>query len=174
MMGIKDAINAHKPALTDDQMKRSLQNYQAQRIAELKVAANKVASANLAAANRFMAENAKKAGVKTIAPGLQYKVLIAGHGPKPKITDSVKVDYEGRRAVNDKVFDSSYRLGKPVTFKLNQVIKGWSKALTQMPQGSTWMIYIGPKLAYGTLGTVGTIGPNEALIFKVHLIKVEK
>lgn len=171
--GIKAGLDGSNPALTEAQMKQVLQNYQRQMLAKMKSAAGKVASANLAAAQRFMAANAKKPGVKTIEPGLQYKVLTMGNGPKPAMTDSVKVDYEGS-LINGKVFDSSYKRGQPVTFKLNQVIKGWGKALTQMPQGSTWTLYIAPNLAYGAQGAMGAIGPNEALIFKVHLIKVMK
>jgi len=171
LMGIQDAFKGKKPQLTPAQMKQALQSYQKQMITILRSAAAKVAAKNLAASNAFFAANAKISGVKTIEPGLQYKVLTAGSGPQPKMTDSVKVDYEGK-LLNGRVFDSSYKRGKAITFKLNQVIPGWSKALSQMPQGATWMIYIAPKLAYGAQGAMGAIGPNEALIFKVHLIKV--
>jgi FKBP-type peptidyl-prolyl cis-trans isomerase FklB len=172
LSGVHDGLKGSTPKLTPAQMQSTLQSYQKQMIAKLRGAAAKVASKNLAAANAFLASNAKKPGVKTIEPGLQYKVLTSGTGPKPTMTDSVKVDYEGK-LINGKVFDSSYKRGKPITFKLNQVIPGWGKALTQMPQGSTWMIYISPKLAYGPQGAMGAIGPNEALIFKVHLISVK-
>ena len=173
IMGIKDGIDGNKPALTAAQMKQVLQNYQQKMLSKIKAAAGKAAATNLAAANKFMAANAKKAGVKTIEPGRQYKVITMGTGPKPAMTDSVKVDYEGS-LINGKVFDSSYKRGQPVSFKLNQVIKGWGRALTQMPEGSIWMLYIAPKLAYGARGAMGAIGPNEALIFKVHLIKIQK
>lgn len=171
LAGIQDALHNKQPQLSQAQMQQAIQNYQKQMIAKVRNAAAKVAATNLAAANKFLAANAKKPGIKTIEPGLQYKVLSMGNGPKPTMSDTVKVDYEGK-LINGQVFDSSYKRGKPVSFKLNQVIPGWGKALTQMPQGSTWMIYIAPKLAYGAQGAMGAIGPNEALIFKVHLIKV--
>lgn len=172
LSGIKDALQGARPSLTQTQMQHSLQNYQKQMIAKLRQAAGKAAAQNLSAAKRFLAANAKKPGVKTIEPGLQYKVLTKGNGPKPTPNSTVKVDYEGR-LINGRIFDSSYKRGQPISFKLNQVIPGWGKALTQMPQGSTWMIYIAPNLAYGPQGAMGAIGPNEALIFKVHLIKVQ-
>lgn len=173
IMGIKAGLNGTAPALSNKEMQQVLQDYQQQMMTKLKAAQGKLAAQNLAASNKFMAANAKNPGVKTIEPGLQYKVLTQGNGPTPSMTDSVKVDYEGK-LINGRVFDSSYKRGQPVTFKLNQVIKGWGKALSQMPQGSTWVLYIAPQLAYGPQGAMGAIGPNQALIFKVHLIKVMK
>lgn len=173
LSGVKAGLSGAKPALTEAQMQQTLKNYQMKMIAKMKAAAGKVAAKNLAASNAFLAANAKKPGVKTIEPGLQYKVIKMGNGPTPTANSSVVVNYEGK-LMNGKVFDSSYKRGKPVTFKLNQVIPGWGKALLHMPQGSTWMLYIAPKLAYGASGAMGAIGPNEALIFKVNLIKVKK
>ncbi len=173
VQGIKDGLDNAQPALTPVQMQEVLQSYQKEMMSKIKAATEKVGAKNLAEANAFLAANAKKPGVKTIEPGLQYSVLVAGNGPKPAATDTVKVDYEGT-LLNGQVFDSSYKRGQPISFKLNQVIPGWTKALTQMPEGSTWMIYIAPNLAYGPQGAMGAIGPNQALIFKVHLIKVVK
>jgi FKBP-type peptidyl-prolyl cis-trans isomerase FklB len=119
----------------------------------------------------FMEKNKKEAGVVTLPSGLQYKILEEGKGKKPSKNDSVTVDYEGT-LVNDKVFDSSYKRGQPATFPVSGVIAGWQEALQLMPVGSTWRLYIPANLAYGEAGAGGLIGPNEALIFKVHLISI--
>lgn len=117
----------------------------------------------------FLTENAKKEGVVTLPSGLQYKVLVAGNGPKPTANQTVKVNYEGT-LIDGTVFDSSYRRGEPIEFGVTQVIPGWVEGLQLMPVGSTWMLYIPSNLAYGEYGAGGAIGPNETLIFKVELI----
>ena len=84
----------------------------------------------------------------------------------PQKTDKVKVRYEGR-LIDGTVFDSSSRHGDaPVSFRANQVIKGWTEALTMMPVGSKWTIYIPQELAYGEKEQ-GQIKPFSALIFDV-------
>lgn len=118
----------------------------------------------------FLAENAKKDSVKTLPSGVQYKILKEGNGPKPTETSTVKVHYEGR-TIDGVVFDSSYKRNKPATFRVNQVIKGWTEALTQMPVGSTWMIYIPQELGYGAR-EAGNIKPFSTLIFKVELLEI--
>ena len=131
-----------------------------------------LAAQNLRAGQAFLSTNKNMPGVVTTADGLEYKVLQAGHGPKPTKNDVVTVDYEGRH-LNGQVFDSSYQRGQPATFPLSMVIPGWTQALTMMNTGATWEIYIPAKLAYGKKGAQGAIGPNEALIFKVHLISIK-
>ena len=121
---------------------------------------------------QFLEQNKAKKGIVTLPSGLQYEVLSAGSGKKPGKTDVVTVDYEGR-LVNGQVFDSSYKRGQPATFPVNGVIEGWQEALQLMPIGSTWMLYIPAALAYGEAGAGDVIGPNETLIFKVHLIGVK-
>ena len=119
----------------------------------------------------FLAKNKQEKGVVTLDSGLQYKIIQEGTGPKPTLTDTVTVDYEGTLQ-NGKVFDSSYKRGQPATFPVAGVIAGWTQALQLMPVGSTWMLYIPASLAYGKQGAPGAIGPNEMLIFKVHLISI--
>lgn len=123
---------------------------------------------------KFLAENAKKEGVKTL-PGstVQYKVLKEGTGEKPKETSKVKVNYEGK-LIDGTVFDSSYKRNKPATFECNRVIQGWTQALTNMPVGSTWEIYIPQELGYGAQETGGKIPPYSTLIFKVELLSIEE
>jgi FKBP-type peptidyl-prolyl cis-trans isomerase FklB len=120
----------------------------------------------------FLIANKSKPGVVTLSDGLQYKVLIPGNGAKPTANDTVTVDYAGR-LVNGTEFDSSYKRGQPTSFPVNAVIPGWVEALQLMPVGSTWELYIPASLAYGDQGAPPSIGPNETLIFKVHLISIK-
>lgn len=120
----------------------------------------------------FLKENAKKDSVKTTESGLQYKVLVAGTGEMPKSTDKVKVNYEGR-LINGTVFDSSYKRNQPATFACNQVIKGWTEALTMMPIGSKWEVYVPQELGYGER-EAGKIPPFSTLIFTVELLEIVK
>ena len=118
----------------------------------------------------WMAANAKKAGVKTLPSGVQYKVIKEGSGAMPKDTSTVKVNYEGR-LIDGTVFDSSYKRGEAVTLRANQVIKGWTEALVHMPAGSVWEVYIPQELAYGDREQ-GQIKPYSPLVFKIELISV--
>jgi FKBP-type peptidyl-prolyl cis-trans isomerase FklB len=121
----------------------------------------------------FLTENVKKSGVKMLPSGLQYKVLKEGDGSKPKVTDKVTVNYTGK-LINGKVFDSSMNKENPASFKLNQVIKGWTEGLQKMKVGSKYELYVPPHLGYGKKGTGGMIGPNETLTFQVELLGIEK
>mgnify|MGYP002523098295 FL=1 len=125
---------------------------------------------NKAAGEKFLAENAKKEGVKVLPSGVQYKVLKEGTGAIPADTSLVKVNYEGR-LINDSIFDSSYQRGEPTTFRANQVIKGWTEALCHMPAGSVWEVYIPQDLAYGEREQ-NIIKPFSALVFKIELLEV--
>ena len=118
---------------------------------------------------KFLAENAKKEGVKTLPSGVQYKVLTEGKGAIPADTSFVKVHYEGR-TIDGKVFDSSYERGEPITQRCSSFIKGWIDAMTNMPEGSVWEVYIPQELAYGERET-RDIKPFSMLIFKVELIE---
>lgn len=132
----------------------------------------KLYGANRSAGKAFLAENAKKEGVKTTASGLQYKVITEGTGKIPAKTDKVQVNYEGK-LIDGTVFDSSAKHGdKPATFRPDQVIKGWTEALTMMPVGSKWELYIPQELAYGKRD-MGQIKPYSTLIFTVELVGIE-
>ncbi len=121
---------------------------------------------------KWLAENGKKAGVKTLPSGVQYKPIKEGTGPMPKDTSMVEVHYTGY-LTDGTEFDSSYKRGeKPVEMRLNQVIKGWTEALTHMPVGSEWMIYVPASLGYGENGA-GQIKPFSTLIFKIKLISIK-
>ena len=127
---------------------------------------------NKAAGEKFLAENKAKEGVKTTESGLQYKVITEGKGEIPVDTCKVKVNYKGT-LIDGTEFDSSYKRNEPATFRANQVIKGWTEALTMMPVGSKWELYIPQELAYGSRES-GQIKPFSTLIFEVELVGIEK
>ena len=127
---------------------------------------------NKAAGVKFLEENKGKEGVVTTPSGLQYKVLTKGTGAIPADTSKVKVHYRGT-LIDGTEFDSSYKRNEPTTFAANQVIKGWTEALTMMPVGSKWMVYVPENLAYGARNS-GTIKPYSTLIFEVELLDIEK
>jgi FKBP-type peptidyl-prolyl cis-trans isomerase FklB len=126
---------------------------------------------NKLAGEKFLAENAKKEGVKTLESGVQYKVLKEGTGKIPADTSMVKVHYEGK-TLDGNVFDSSYKNNEPIDLRANQVIKGWTDALVHMPAGSVWEVYIPQELAYGEREQ-RQIKPFSMLIFKIELLEVK-
>lgn len=125
-----------------------------------------------AGAEKFLMENKNKEGVVTLPSGLQYKVIKDGTGRTPTATDTVSTHYRGT-LLDGREFDSSYKRNEPTEFPVNRVIKGWTEALQLMKEGSKWMLYIPPHLAYGERGAGGLIGPNETLIFEIELLKVK-
>ena len=128
---------------------------------------------NKAAGEKFLAENKTKEGVVTTPSGLQYKIITKGTGAIPADSSKVKVNYKGT-LIDGTEFDSSYKRNEPATFRANQVIKGWTEALTMMPVGSKWELYIPQDLAYGARETGGQIKPFSTLIFEVELVGIEK
>lgn len=176
LLGFQDGIQNKPPALTEAQLTEArtkiqtlLQARQQQAQAEM----DKAGAANREKGVQFLAENAKKEGIKAIDGGIQYKELKAGTGPSPKATDTVRVHYTGT-LINGTKFDSSVDRGQPATFPLNRVIQGWQIAIAKMKVGAKWIIYIPSDLAYGVQGSPsGGIGPNEVLIFEVELLGIE-
>jgi FKBP-type peptidyl-prolyl cis-trans isomerase FklB len=159
--------------LTEQQMKDVLNTFQKNLMAKRTAEFNKKADENKTKGETFLSENKAKPGVVTLTDGLQYKIITAGTGVKPTKDDTVTVEYTGR-LINGEVFDSTEKTGKPATFKLSQVIPGWTEALQLMPSGSTWEVYVPSNLAYGQRSVGGPIGPNETLVFNIHLISVKK
>ncbi len=163
---IADVFQGKELKFTADQANQIIQNY-VQEITASKFEEHKTAG------ETFLAENAKKAGVTTIASGLQYEVIEEGPGVKPTSSDTVKVHYHGT-LIDGTVFDSSISRGLPATFGVHQVIKGWTEALQLMPVGSKYRLYIPQDLAYGAHPHPGgAIKPYMALIFDVELIAIE-
>jgi FKBP-type peptidyl-prolyl cis-trans isomerase len=168
---LEQTLKGEKTSLTQEEALQVRQAYmqqmQAKRVTEQKAAAEK----NKGEGSAFLAKNKSKSGVKTTASGLQYEVEKEGTGPKPKATDTVKVNYLGTKIDGTK-FDSSYDRGQPATFPLNGVIKGWSEGLQLMPVGSKYKFFVPADLAYGE-NAPGPIGPNATLIFEVELLGIE-
>lgn len=171
--GLQDGMGTGTLLLTDDQMKDVLNKFQKDLMAKRNADFSKKADENKAKGAAFLSENKSKTGVVTTTSGLQYKIIENGTGAKPGKDDTVTVEYTGT-LLDGKVFDSTDSSGKPATFKVSQVIPGWVEALQLMPAGSTWEVYVPSELAYGAGRSGGPIGPNETLVFKIHLIDVKK
>ena len=169
--GFRDGYEGKDSALTKEQMEAVLTAYQKEQEEKFAKDMESKAGDNKAKGAAFLAENGKKAGVKTTASGLQYKVVTAGTGKSPKATDVVEVNYEGK-LIDGTVFDSSYERGEPIEFPLNQVIAGWTEGLQLMKEGGKYEFYIPSDIAYGEAGNAG-IEPNSTLIFTVELLKVK-
>ena len=170
MAGFVSGATGKKGLMTMDQAQMLFQTKQQQVKAK---AMEEQYGENKKAGEKFLAENAKKEGVKTLPSGVQYKVIKEGKGAIPADTSLVKVHYEGR-TIDGTVFDSSKKHGdKPVTFRANQVIKGWTDALVHMPAGSEWEVYIPQELAYGERAQKD-FKPFSVLIFKLELVSVNE
>lgn len=163
--GIKDVLAGNKPQITIQEAQQVLDKF-------FKELEEKTAGAAKAEGEKFLAENAKRPSVKVTNSGLQYEVLEATLGQKPKATDRVKVHYEGTLP-DGTVFDSSYRRGEPITFALNQVIAGWTEGLQLMSIGSKYKLFIPYHLGYGEHGAGASIPPYSALVFTVELLGIE-
>lgn len=163
--GIEDVLTHQQPQITYQEAQQVLNTF----FQELE---QKIAGAAKADGEKFLAENAKREGVKTTDSGLQYEILEPSLGQKPKATDTVRVHYEGT-LIDGTVFDSSYKRGESITFPLNGVIKGWTEGLQLMSIGSKYKFFIPYQLAYGERGAGQTIPPYAALIFTVELLGIE-
>jgi len=133
---------------------------------------NDKAEKNLKEGQDFLAENKTKAGVTELPSGLQYEIITEGTGAKPSAHNTVTCHYHGT-LINGTIFDSSVQRGRPASFPLSQVIKGWTEGVQLMPQGSKWRFFIPPSLGYGDRQVGPTIGPNSTLIFEVELIDID-
>ncbi len=170
--GVAAVFYGAQPKMTYDEAKAEIQAYFTKLEKKQQEAAAEAGKKNLAEGEAFLAENGKRAGVKTTATGLQYEVLAEGTGAMPAATDQVEVHYTGK-LLDGTVFDSSVDRGIPATFGVTQVIPGWVEALQMMKAGLKWRLFIPANLAYGPNGAPGSpIGPNSTLIFDVELLKV--
>ena len=163
--GTQAIMNKEKPAISFDEAQEVLNTCFAELEAQVAGKAKEEGEA-------FLAANAKREGVNVTASGLQYEVLTAAEGKKPKATDKVKVHYEGT-LIDGTVFDSSYRRGEAISFGLNQVIKGWTEGVQLMSVGAKYKFFIPYNLAYGERGAGAQIPPYAALIFTVELLDIE-
>ena len=172
LRGIKDAFSGEKALMTDSEISETVNAFQKELMAKQHELAMQLGEKNKTEGEAFLAQNKKKEAVVSLPSGLQYKVIKAGSGKKPKVTDTVTVQYRGT-LIDGTEFDSSYRRGEPVTFPVNAVIPGWTEALKLMKEGAKWQVFIPSNLAYGERGG-GGIGPNATLIFEIELISVQE
>jgi len=173
--GIRDALSGGNLLMTDDEIRKTIVTFLAeikQKRTKARATLAKDAEENKREGEAFLAENRKKDGIVTLPSGLQYKIIKAGNGKKPTEADTVEVHYRGT-LINGTEFDSSYRTDRPATFKVKGVIPGWREALTLMPVGSKWQLFVPSHLAYGERGAGPNIGPNETLIFEVELLAIK-
>lgn len=162
---VEQVLNGEKTEMTEVQAQGLVQEF----LREQQEAAGKAARE---AGENFLAENAKREGVKVTESGLQYEVLTPALGMKPVAADTVSCHYEGR-LIDGTVFDSSYRRGEPASFPLQGVIRGWTEGLQLMSIGSKFRFFIPFELAYGAQGAGGSIPPYAALVFDVELLGIE-
>jgi FKBP-type peptidyl-prolyl cis-trans isomerase len=170
--GLKDSLTGGKTRLTIEEAQAVLKEVQGEIQKEQQAKMKEAGDKNKSEGEAFLAANKGKAGVVTLPSGLQYKVLTTGTGPKPTASDTVVCNYKGT-LVDGTEFDSSYKSGKPVTFPVSGVIKGWTEALQLMPVGSKWQLFIPSNLAYGERGAGAQIGPNSTLVFDVELVSIQ-
>jgi FKBP-type peptidyl-prolyl cis-trans isomerase FklB len=171
--GIKDSLAGGKTLLTDDEAKTVMATFQTEMKKKVEDKMQETATANKNQGDAFLAANKTKEGVVTLPSGMQYKVLTQGTGPKPTAQDTVECNYKGT-LIDGTEFDSTAKHGgKPATFPVGGVIKGWTEALQLMPVGSKWQLFIPGDLAYAQRGAGGVIGPNATLIFEVELVSIQ-
>ena len=167
--GVRDAMTGANPQLSDSELNKVMKGIEAEMIRRLQ----ELAAKNLKQGREFLAANKKKKGVITLESGLQYMVLKEGEGDSPKVSDTVSTHYHGQ-LLDGTVFDSSVERGRPATFALNDVIRGWTEALQKMKVGDKWRLFIPSELAYGPQGAGGAIGPHATLVFDIELLNIEK
>jgi FKBP-type peptidyl-prolyl cis-trans isomerase FklB len=160
---INDLQNQKKPLMNDSLANMVAMRYQS-KLQEIK---NKPA---IDAGKKFLAENKKRPGIKVTPSGLQYEIITVGTGKKPIKKDKVSCNYTGA-FIDGTEFNNSYKMGGPISFDVNGVIKGWTEALQMMPVGSKWKLYVPYNLAYGP-GQYQTIPGGSALIFEIDLLGI--
>jgi FKBP-type peptidyl-prolyl cis-trans isomerase FklB len=170
--GMKDEL-AGKTQMTDDEVKTVMTAFQGEMKKKQEEKMQEAATTNKKDGDAFLAANKAKDGVVTLPSGLQYKIITEGEGPKPTAQDTVECNYKGT-LLDGTEFDSTDKHGgKPATFPVGGVIKGWTEALQLMPVGSKWQLFIPSDLAYGARGAGGVIGPNATLVFEVELVSIQ-
>lgn len=171
--GIDDGFTGAEPKMSQEEIAAVQEEFAAKMKAQQEEQLAAMMEKNKAAGQAFLGENKEREGVMVTESGLQYEVLKAADGPKPKESDTVKVDYIGT-LVDGTEFDSSIKRGEPAVFGVGQVIPGWSEALQMMEVGSKYRVVIPSQLAYGEAGAPPVIEPNSVLVFEIDLLGIEE
>jgi FKBP-type peptidyl-prolyl cis-trans isomerase FklB len=170
--GLKDALTDTKPRLADEECKAALTAWQEAQTAKLMAQRKEASEKNRKEGEKFLAANKTKEGIKSLASGVQYKVLKEGTGACPKTTSTVKAQCRGTLLDGTEIF-STYKDKEPTTFVVNEVLKGWTEVLPLMKVGSKWQVFIPGELAYGEKGAGRKVGPNSTLICEIELLGIE-
>jgi FKBP-type peptidyl-prolyl cis-trans isomerase FklB len=157
---IDDVISGRGLRMDDEAMNNAVREQRAAR-----------AQGNLQAGRDFLRRNAARADVVVLPSGLQYRVVQPGTGERPSVQDTVRVHYHGTR-IDGRVFDSSVERGQPAEFPLGGVVPGFREAISMMPVGARWQVFVPSELAYGERGAGADIGPNETLLFEIELLDI--
>jgi FKBP-type peptidyl-prolyl cis-trans isomerase len=169
--GIKDGLAGNKLLVSEKELRQIMNTVQVEM--RKKIVANRrmLGEENKRAGADFLAANGKKDGVVTLQSGVQYKIVKAGDGKKPQLSDTILVNYRGTR-LDGFEFDASPD-GAPATLNVGQLIAGWKEAMQLMPVGSKWQLVVPSHLAYGDRGVGQDIGPHQTLLFDVELVGIK-
>ncbi|MGJ8692002.1 MAG: FKBP-type peptidyl-prolyl cis-trans isomerase [Thalassotalea sp.] len=172
LKGFADQL-AGKAQMTEEEAKTALMAMETALKEKQQAVAEEQAKSSLADGQKFLADNAKKDGVKVTESGIQYSVMTEGEGDKPAATDTVTVHYKGT-FLSGETFDSSYDRGQPAVFPLNRVIAGWTEGVQLMSVGAKYKFTIPSDLAYGPNGNPPRIPGNSVLQFEIELLEIQK
>lgn len=169
---MQDGFANRQPTVPAEEMRSNLASFQEKMFNEARQKMQQLASENKAKSDRFLADNRSKRGITVLPSGIQYRVIEEGSGRSPTQNSEVSIHYRGSIASSGLEFDSSFARGQPVTFKVNEVLRGWQEILPRMKVGDHWQVFLPPDMAYGERGQP-PIGPNEALAFDIKLVEVK-
>lgn len=172
IVGLREALAGKDSKISREDSQKVMAEFQKEMQKQIAAKAEAKAKANQEAGKKFLEDNKKREGVKVTESGLQYEVIKAGDGDKPKASDTVTVHYHGT-LTDGTVFDSSIERKEPTSFPVGGVIAGWTEALKLMPVGAKWKLYIPSELAYGARGAGRDIGPHATLVFEVELLSIK-
>jgi FKBP-type peptidyl-prolyl cis-trans isomerase FklB len=170
--GIEDVTGGKELALKEEEMTTAKTSFQEKLMARIQKEQKEAGEKNIKEGKEFLAKNGKKEGIITTKSGLQYKIIKAGDGTKPKLEDTVSTHYRGT-LIDGREFDSSYKRNAPATFPVTGVIKGWTEALQLMKVGAKWQLFIPSDLAYGDKARSELIQANSALLFELELLEIK-
>jgi FKBP-type peptidyl-prolyl cis-trans isomerase len=176
LKGMRDALTGNQLLMTEPELRSALAVFQAdqkKRMMQARLTPNRIAQLNIEEGDTFLATNKTRPGVVTLSSGLQYQILRAGQGRKPKVTDTVECHFRGT-LINGTEFDESYRRGNPIVLRVSEAMPGWKEALLLMAVGSKWQLFIPTALAYGAQGSANPpVGPNATLLFELELLAIK-